>query len=218
MFLADYPAELEANFGYSAAQSKAQAEKELADDLPLGLKTPNQLICCIEKDNESTLGYLWYTFDDDGATAFILDFVLYEQFRGMGFGKAALLALEKALADTSAMQIKLRVAGSNKRAFKLYERMGFKITDIKMTKTLEQSPADIESEDLGFTHREAKSGAILLSHHGMQVTTLRGKSAAEFLRKSAKLDFAGQQQLMARLTGNYKRGNERQGKNHPKNR
>lgn len=74
------------------------------------------------------------------------------------------------------------------------------------------------SNDLEFSYKIAKSGAILISHHGKQVTTLRGKQAAEFLKKSDKLDFAGEQQLMARVTGNYKRGNERQAKNHPKNR
>ncbi len=73
-------------------------------------------------------------------------------------------------------------------------------------------------DDLGFIHHIAKSGAVLISHHGRQVTTLRGKPAADFLKKMAKLDFAGEQQLMARATGNYKRGNERQAKNHPKNR
>lgn len=74
------------------------------------------------------------------------------------------------------------------------------------------------SNDLEFSYKTAKSGAILISHHGKQVTTLRGKPAAEFLKKISKLDFAGEQQLMARVTGNYKRGNERQAKNHPKNR
>jgi len=31
-------------------------------------------------------------------------------------------------------------------------------------------------------------------------------------------DFIDQQQLMARLTGNYKRGNEKTAKTHPRNR
>ncbi|MFK7800985.1 MAG: hypothetical protein AB8G95_05095 [Anaerolineae bacterium] len=75
----------------------------------------------------------------------------------------------------------------------------------------------VDPEDLGFSHRIAKNDAVLISHHGRQVTILRGKSAAEFLKKMQKLDFAGEQQLMARVTGNYKRGNERQAKNHPKN-
>lgn len=72
-------------------------------------------------------------------------------------------------------------------------------------------------ENLGFEFHSAKSGAVLISHHGQQVTVLRGKAAAAFLRKVSKLSFAAEQQLMARVTGNYKRGNEKQGKNHFKN-
>lgn len=72
--------------------------------------------------------------------------------------------------------------------------------------------------DLGFEYRLAKSDAILISHHGKLATTLRGKKAVEFIAKIDKLDFPAQQQLMARLTGNYKRGNERKAKQHPKNR
>ncbi|MFT5194674.1 MAG: hypothetical protein ACI9EW_003059 [Cellvibrionaceae bacterium] len=71
--------------------------------------------------------------------------------------------------------------------------------------------------DLGFSYQISKSSVILINHHGKQVTALRGKSAAEFSKKMANLDFAGEQQLMARVTGNYKRGNERQGKNHLRN-
>lgn len=75
-----------------------------------------------------------------------------------------------------------------------------------------------KSGDLGFDYQIAKSGTVLISHHSRMVTTLRGKPAADFLKKLAKLDLAGEQQLMARATGNYKRGNEKQAKNHPKNR
>jgi hypothetical protein len=41
------------------------------------------------------------------------------------------------------------------------------------------------------------------------VTILRGRAARQFLLKAAVASDAGQQQLMARVTGNYKRGNER---------
>ena len=41
---------------------------------------------------------------------------------------------------------------------------------------------------------------------------LRGESAALFLVKVATLNEPAAQQLMARVTGNFKRGNERQGR------
>jgi hypothetical protein len=47
---------------------------------------------------------------------------------------------------------------------------------------------------------------------------LRGAAARDFLAEIDSVSFAQQQQLMARLTGNYKRGNERRAASHPRNR
>lgn len=63
--------------------------------------------------------------------------------------------------------------------------------------------------DLGFVWRARKSGEVELLRGGRIVTLLRRDKAAAFLGALARLDEAGAQQLMARLTGNYKRGNER---------
>lgn len=51
-----------------------------------------------------------------------------------------------------------------------------------------------------------KSGDVVISHHGRQATILRGKRAERFL---SRLESANEQELMARVTGNYKRGTER---------
>ncbi|MFO1341667.1 MAG: hypothetical protein U1F05_00780 [Burkholderiales bacterium] len=80
------------------------------------------------------------------------------------------------------------------------------------------SVTNAAGDDLGFTFKHNKNGEVWVAHHGRQVTTLRGAAAADFL---AEIDDAGlveQQQLMARITGNYKRGNERLASNHPRNR
>lgn len=72
-------------------------------------------------------------------------------------------------------------------------------------------------DDLGFTFRQSGSDYHLF-HHGKKATTLRAMKAAEFKADVAEMDFSEQQQLMARLTGNYKHGNERTARNHPRNR
>ncbi|OUS27432.1 hypothetical protein A9R01_14165 ['Osedax' symbiont bacterium Rs2_46_30_T18] len=71
--------------------------------------------------------------------------------------------------------------------------------------------------DLQFTYRQ-KNGEYEIFHRGKKATSLRGVKAREFADDLLALCFADQQQLMARLTGNYKRGNERTAKNHPRNR
>lgn len=70
---------------------------------------------------------------------------------------------------------------------------------------------------LGFTYSVRNSGDVEISHHGRMATTLRGKQASDFLAKVSAGDDSAAQQLMARLTGNYKRGNERKARNHPRN-
>jgi len=74
------------------------------------------------------------------------------------------------------------------------------------------------SNDLGFTYRATKNGEVFVHHRGKLATTLRGEAAADFLADIGGADADEQQQIMARVTGNYRRGNERLAKNHPRNR
>jgi hypothetical protein len=66
----------------------------------------------------------------------------------------------------------------------------------------------------GFDYATRPDGTVQITHHGKPATVLRGSRAAEFL---AEVDDDAQE-VMARWTGNYKRGNERMSQNHPRNR
>jgi hypothetical protein len=67
----------------------------------------------------------------------------------------------------------------------------------------------------GFGFVERDNGTVIITHHGRSASMLRGRRAAAFLEEVA----AGDPQLvMARWTGNYKRGNERVASEHPRNR
>ena len=56
---------------------------------------------------------------------------------------------------------------------------------------------------------------VVITHRGRTATVLRGARAEQFRRD---VEAGDPQQLMARLTGNYKRGTERQARQHPRNR
>lgn len=71
--------------------------------------------------------------------------------------------------------------------------------------------------DLGFTWETRKTGEVLVFHRGKRATTLRGGRASDFLDLAETGDTNAIQQELARLTGNYKRGNERLAKGHPRN-
>jgi hypothetical protein len=58
----------------------------------------------------------------------------------------------------------------------------------------------------GFAYTVRESGEVVITHHGRQAAVLRGKAAEKFLFRLADRN---DQELMARATGNYRRGNER---------
>ena len=57
----------------------------------------------------------------------------------------------------------------------------------------------------GFSFTRRKNGEVVISHQGRVATILRGRRADAFVKK---IETSDGQELMARLTGNYKRGNE----------
>lgn len=71
--------------------------------------------------------------------------------------------------------------------------------------------------DLGFDYTVRKSGDVVIRHHGLVATTLRGRQARAFLTSVDAGDHAAAQQRMARLAGKDKRGNERLARQHPRN-
>lgn len=66
----------------------------------------------------------------------------------------------------------------------------------------------------GFDYR-TRGDEVVVTHHGKVATTLRGDAASRFL---AEVESGDAQLVMARVTGNYRRGNERVARNHPRNR
>jgi len=60
-----------------------------------------------------------------------------------------------------------------------------------------------------FDHTETKDGTILIRRGGRLVVTVAGRRAQELAARLGRADDAGRQQLLARATGNYRRGNER---------
>lgn len=65
--------------------------------------------------------------------------------------------------------------------------------------------------DNPFDWRVTKDGQVLVSRGDRVVTTVRGDAAAKLLGRLERADDDTAQQLLARVTGNYKRGNERRG-------
>ena len=69
-------------------------------------------------------------------------------------------------------------------------------------RALLSSPSD-------FSYRATKDGSVFISWRGEVVVTLKGAKASRFLTQADGASEDGAQMLMARATGNFKRGNER---------
>ncbi len=76
-----------------------------------------------------------------------------------------------------------------------------------MNEHLEDKRGKLEEEV--FSYRTAKDGKVLLYWQNKQVMILKDKEAQKFLSKIEGLDPQQAQLVMAKITGNFKRGNER---------
>ena len=59
-----------------------------------------------------------------------------------------------------------------------------------------------------FSWLSRADGTIVIRYHDAPVTLLRGRTAERFATRIAGADDTAAQRLMARVTGNFKRGNE----------
>jgi hypothetical protein len=67
-------------------------------------------------------------------------------------------------------------------------------------------------EELPFSYRATKEGRVLLYWEGKLVKTLKAKAAEKFLKQIGSATESESQLIMAKLTGNFKHGNERTAK------
>lgn len=74
------------------------------------------------------------------------------------------------------------------------------MSNIDKRNRLEESP---------FTYREMKNGMVFIDYEGKQVKILKGKEADKFIKRVKMEGSEKEKQLvMAKITGNFKRGNE----------
>lgn len=64
-----------------------------------------------------------------------------------------------------------------------------------------------------FSYKVFKDNKIFIYWYGKQVTILKGKESERFLAKIQNSDIKEAQLIMAKITGNFKHGNEKDNKN-----
>lgn len=65
-------------------------------------------------------------------------------------------------------------------------------------------------DDMMFHYRVTKKNIVSIEYYGKQIIILKGNDAEKFLNKINRASNEKEKQLiMAKITGNFKRGNER---------
>ena len=122
------------NGNWPAEGALERSRKEFERHLPDGIYTPDQYVWSLVDGENHKLGVLWVQVKEQ--KAFIFDFVIEEAFRGKGYGKQALAAMDEKLKSLDVKSVALHVFGDNITAQELYKKMGFEITGIHMRKKL----------------------------------------------------------------------------------
>jgi ribosomal protein S18 acetylase RimI-like enzyme len=109
--------------------------------LPEGLKTKGSYLYMVRApEQDGDIGYIWLHVPEVAEAglkkAFLYEIKIHESYQGQGYGKKTMTALDAAARELGASSIGLHVFGHNQRAFRLYERMGYEVTDYQMRKTL----------------------------------------------------------------------------------
>jgi RimJ/RimL family protein N-acetyltransferase len=125
---------------YDAETALENSRKEVYTILQNGLHTEgHELLRIVDRSNGEKVGYLWINDlrSKRRSKVFIYDLIIFEEFRGKGYGKASLNALEQFVRELGVMSISLHVFAHNEVALALYKSLGYTITNINMTKTFE---------------------------------------------------------------------------------
>lgn len=131
----EYAADHVRNGNWTAEESLEKSRKQFQELLPEGVNSKDQfLYSIIDEATNNKMGLLWVQVK--GQNAFIYDFLIDEAFRGKGFGKQALTAMDEELKSMNVKSVGLHVFGDNVNAQELYKKMGFEVTGMHMKKRL----------------------------------------------------------------------------------
>lgn len=134
----DYADEKVKAGNWPAEGAQQRSEKEFLGLLPKGVATKNQHLFSLKTATGATVGMIWFAVGEQAEQpiAFICDFSVHEAFRGRGYGEAALEELEHKVQTLGITSISLHVFGHNRVARSLYEKLGYEVTNVNMTKRL----------------------------------------------------------------------------------
>jgi ribosomal protein S18 acetylase RimI-like enzyme len=123
---------------WPADGAEARAAVDLLGILPDGQATPGHAFRSIVNEEGAPVGSLWFApnLPTHRPAIFIWDIVIHPSYRGRGYGRAALEALEPIARSLGYNEIELHTFGDNEIARNLYRSAGYVETNVSMVKRL----------------------------------------------------------------------------------
>jgi ribosomal protein S18 acetylase RimI-like enzyme len=132
----DYAQDVAKAMAMSLEEGREAAQKQLGELLPTGLSSEGHHFWRITTPDGDAVGDLWVQIGPAKGRAFIYFIGIDEAFRGKGYGRAAMQALEAEVRPRGATRIDLSVFGDNATAIHLYQSLGYQIQAMGMRKPI----------------------------------------------------------------------------------
>jgi RimJ/RimL family protein N-acetyltransferase len=135
--LESYAQDIARNFRRPIDVVRIEAKEQVRRILRDGLSTPGHFLYnVLEKKTGETIGLIWFNVDNDKKRAFLYDILIYQSYRGKGYGRRTLELLETKLRHLGVTQFGLHVFAHNRVAIKLYKAHGFYTASFNMQKDI----------------------------------------------------------------------------------
>ncbi len=122
--IAEYASSLVRAGIFGEDEALADAKRQTVMMLPRGLSTPSHFWFVL-RAGDQYIGTLWLFESRVNSSGHVYDVEVHPQYRGQGFGRAAMISAEKFFRARNARYLELHVFGYNDQARSLYESLGF---------------------------------------------------------------------------------------------
>jgi RimJ/RimL family protein N-acetyltransferase len=133
----DYAADKVRAGAWSESEAQIRAAKDVDGLLPEGPATQGHFLYSVREDAaDAEVGTVWFALRDSGVGRYvwIYDIIINESFRRRGYASRTLELVEARAKELGAKSVELHVFGHNQGAQALYEKVGYSVTSITMTK------------------------------------------------------------------------------------
>ncbi len=135
--LESYTQDIARNFKRPIDEVKVESKDQVNRILKDGLSTTgHSLFNVADKGTGETVGSVWVHVDEAKKRAFLYDIIVYQRFRGMGYGRKIMELLEETLRQMNVVSIALHVFADNSTAINLYKTQGYHTASFNMQKDL----------------------------------------------------------------------------------